>query len=290
MDLVNDVMNEITSYLSIKDIYHLSLTCHLYKNTFKNKIINTINDRCKQLFNHHDQEFKNLLQSTKSVLSGAFILECIHNENYDSPVHLYCLSKHNDQWVKFMNQIFGWYTTEISNSENIHQIKTYYTKNNLNQNHLKIISIKTNLLKSIKNNKDINICKNIYYQNKLYINNIDHMINKQMIIDSHYFFYHIHDYRYFQYFNYQINKSNLYINLSKYPIKLYYTKQLYKNIKSYIGPIEQCSSKYNPVIEYDYCIKEVCHALCPIYFLDEQVKHHHYKIYGYDELEIIILL
>lgn len=290
--LCEDIINEITCYLSIQDIYHLSLTCSQYKHLFKNKIINNVKNKCKILFARDDQTFFKLLRITNSVLTGGFILEAILNESYHSVITIYCSETEHLTLTHFFNKLFGWYSTETSTMDMIHCIKTYYTKYNyLSQDCLKLISIKNNdLLNFIKNNNDMNICKNIYYNDNLYINNINNMFNKQIIVDNNPF-YHMTDYYYYQNYNFKLNLTNLYIDLTKFKINLY-TNKTFTNYKisNHVYPILKCSYLYNPCDEYHNCILEQCHHQCIIQFLDSSVKHYHYKVYNRCELEIIIMV
>ena len=45
MNIVNDVLQMICNHLQSIDIYHLSLTCDLYKNIFKLYVLNNLNKK-----------------------------------------------------------------------------------------------------------------------------------------------------------------------------------------------------------------------------------------------------
>lgn len=300
--LYNDNINELIKYLSQKDIYHLSLSCKKFKDLFRLQVLTNINNKCKKLFGNDYQQFKTLIKTTHSVVSGGFVLEAILNEHYHSVVTIYCLSDYQYLLNHFFNKLFGWYSTEISIYSHVKSIKTYYTKYDyMSQDCVKIIEInhkslifnKNYIINFIKNVNDMNICKNLYYiddQEHCLINNIDHMLNKNIIVEKNPF-YHMTDYQYYKTCGFNLDITNLYVDLTKYKIKLYTQRPVGDNICNHVGPIGECSHQYNPCVEHDNCVLEQCDSLCIIHFLDANVKHYHFKMYNYThDFEIIIIL
>ena len=295
MNICYDNINDMIKYLDMQDIYHLSLTCQEYKNLFKNKVINNINNKCKQLFNDNDKQFISLLKSTLSILSGGFLLECVLNENYNSVITLYTLSYYHYLLTPFFDRHFNWYSTDVPTSNVVQCIKTYYTKqvhNPISHDCIKIIVLKDSLqiydkydyiLNYIKSNDYMNISKNVYYDNHLLINNINHMFNKQIIVD-HNPFYHMTDYHYYQTFGFQLDKSRLYVDLTKYNIKMYYETNNYEVLDQHVYPI-------HPIHQFSHrhIHPNECYLKCIVTFLDSCIKHRHFKVYDPKELEIITI-
>jgi hypothetical protein len=200
--------NHILPNINPLDIITLRQTCKHYNDTlntshFENRVISIINNKLNIIFGDDFEEFKLIMDKSKAIISGSFIIQTILNEYWPgSDIDIYLPNIYQDNLIDFMAKINKF--TKIVTTENhyVNLIKcTTYNESYLNTNgKIQIISILTNCIgmaaehtvgKSInsmcdfvKTSFDLNICKNIFYyknnKSKLIIDNLNNLINKKM--------------------------------------------------------------------------------------------------------------
>ncbi len=216
-DLCLDVRNEIISNLDRKELYYLSMTSKFYHNfvQFNKLIINTIKQRLKNEFGEHYDSMTQLMKRNNVFLSGSFIIQCILDEDWTSYTNQHLDSDINFFQSRVNHNVRKRYDGEIyvSDIENYiydimfykdsvelynipftthhpilyHIIQDVYYFHDIDQAK-KVIQMTTldtdEYYKFICNRVDFDICKNIYYNDKLIINDIDAILNKQIIFKN----------------------------------------------------------------------------------------------------------
>ena len=89
MNICEDTVNVIVSFLRPIDKYCLSQTCRIY-NKYKPNFVQIIKERLQKCLTDNTDINKliNLIKECKSVISGSFILQCLYDENYDTDIDI----------------------------------------------------------------------------------------------------------------------------------------------------------------------------------------------------------
>lgn len=199
MSLCCDNIVEICSHLERKDLYHLSLTSYRYCNliNFKQIIINTIKTRLQKIFENDYKDFITILNRVGGFIAGSFILQCILNEYWESDIDIFVpLQNLRKQGFDDGNMVtpleYFLYEKNYDGNEDIQryqgkdevkihkQIKRVRNYTKANKPVIQIISFDSNInyYKFISTWTDFDICKNLYSNGKLIINNINNIFNK----------------------------------------------------------------------------------------------------------------
>jgi hypothetical protein len=189
------VKKEIFTKLSPLCLYNLKL-CNIFWNKYitlsmiKESIIKEINTRLSLIFGDKYNEFNEILDKTKAVISGSFIIQCILGEYWeDSDIDIYFPTINNNKYnihstyyyyelEKFLYETvklkmsmsypaMSRYKSDQSNGKlNIKYVRNYETATNsiqiiqaeIENDHIKMKEF-------IYDTFDFDICKNVYYIN-----------------------------------------------------------------------------------------------------------------------------
>lgn len=83
------IKHKISDYLSVKDMYNLSLTSKYFLTLINEKFLNElivkkITGNLKKVFEEDYASFARMMHETGGVISGSFILQCILNEKWEN--------------------------------------------------------------------------------------------------------------------------------------------------------------------------------------------------------------
>lgn len=211
---------DILSYLRPVDLLTLKFASWTFykkidKKIFYNFVARIMNNRLSHIFGDRLIEFKNIMESTKCVISGSFIIQSILGEQWDgSDIDIYVTGQKIPLTIEFFlhNTMNFTLRTLLDNTYikegdklKITSIKDFQTFEN---KRIQIICINTdNSYNSVKNyiheTYDYDICKNLYYVDKT----------------EHLSIYHPNDI-YNKKINYDLNqensKNNILIRYKKY--------------------------------------------------------------------------
>ncbi len=195
----------IIKQLSLIDLYNLSQTCKYYNENIniKRNIVDVIDSKLLEIFGKDFGAFKNILRRTKGIISGSFIIQSILNTHWDgSDIDIYIPIKGNvitkieksgnikTGMDDFMYSILEWKDSEQFNSypetfkSNIEWVRTYKMDGAKYAIQVILIGGDVDFIhKFIRNDFDLDICKNSYwnYENvdKLNITTLNGIITKQ---------------------------------------------------------------------------------------------------------------
>jgi len=273
-------------YISIKDIYCLSLVNKtLHKRLDETYIMNGIKDRItlrlQKIFSVGDYKtFTDIMEKSRAILSGSFIIQCILNEYWDnSDIDIYVGNyKGAKQFSTFLKDkacdiydgnynVFGSHIRDIVNFKVVN--------NGGDETVVQIVMInvtKDYSLSDHNRNTGFEICKNILYFNRgemvLKLQNLKETIHKVTtftILDIDDFFFRIEKY----------SKRGFHFK-PKYHKMLYLEYIILKFSHTHI--IEPKKRKW-----FSGRTSEACGVNCPIKLLFRNVRHHHSSTYDLDE-------
>lgn len=187
------VKDEILTKLSPLSLYNLKFCDAYWDNRItlsimKESIIREINTRLSLIIGDNYDEFNKILDTTKAVISGSFIIQCVLGEHWvDSDIDIYFPTINNKKYltdcdnpyyklekflyetVKFhMNKSYSAmhrYKRDQSNGKlNIEYVRNYETPNN----RIQVIQVKiendhNKMREFMYDTADFDICKNVYY-------------------------------------------------------------------------------------------------------------------------------
>ena len=202
-DFINiDLFNcYVIKYLPPLSLYNLKLTSKLIfkgitRSHIKTSIIHQINLRLSLLFEDKLIEFKKVMNDTKAIISGSFIIQCILEEYWvgcdidiyfptignkkyhpDYAKPYYEIEKYLYENMKFkLNDSFeaisGYGLDQSNGKVNIKYVRTYDISIKIkNIKEIQVIQIKINnnfndIIRFIRDTHDFDICKNVYYIEK----------------------------------------------------------------------------------------------------------------------------
>lgn len=199
----------IITRLTPLDLLNLKRTNKLFSSivTFsimKKLILYYINKRLLLIFGENTNKIKEILNNTKTVISGSFLIQCILNEYWnDSDIDIYspvvsnkkCFIDHDNPFTdieKFLHEKYRFTNTSdahrygdalSNNRTDIKWVRTY--QNSINKIQIIQVEVENNFSKLkefIHNTFDFNICKNIYYidnnKENISIFNLLNVLNK----------------------------------------------------------------------------------------------------------------
>lgn len=204
MNLCNDIINEIMTYLHPIDIYHLKSSCLFFYNLdMKKYIIDKINERLFEIFGDRLSDFKQCLKNTGAVISGSFLLQCVLNERWEgSDIDIYVpiignnISRIEGGYIKSALDDFMHYEMKLDGSHdnyaeeinnNIKWVRNYRKHfNDQSSTTIQIIGLYIDkniesLQYEIDQMFDFDLCKNIYYYNgrdNIILSNLYDICNK----------------------------------------------------------------------------------------------------------------
>jgi hypothetical protein len=196
--LCPDLFNLICEKLNNKDLY--SLYC--VNEEIKKKItkfleirtLSSISKKLEEVFENSIHEFLRALKESYAVISGSFLLQNILNEFYEfSDVDIYIPTSLNFSKPSYKPQtpldIFC--KKHIRNANECCDYEDIAPEIDFVRNYkndkikIQLVFVNTECIKSfILKYFDFNVCKNIYDGNKLYIEDIKNLLNKEILFPS----------------------------------------------------------------------------------------------------------
>jgi hypothetical protein len=202
MDICDDVLYTIVSFLRPIDKFCLSNTCKLY-NKLKPDFVQVIMEQLEKCLSVNVEELGQFLKNKKGVISGSFILQCLYDENYETDIDIFIPSD-NTNSNDYNNSLFetcrfffnrGYRNTEQSADDQLLKcdgmddavnclryglvpaVSYKYKKEGFN--HVNIIYTEwNNIFEYIDFYFDFSVCKNIFDFDTLKICDVEGIITK----------------------------------------------------------------------------------------------------------------
>lgn len=129
----------MANYLSIKDIYRLSLVSSAFYKKINRDYMTIhmqrrIEAKLKEIFNSEYGIFIKKMHEARAVISGSFILQCILNEKWEnSDIDIYVEYTEDDKYLKILHEYLSTKTTQIEDGyyaeKDIHKTTNYFFDN-----------------------------------------------------------------------------------------------------------------------------------------------------------------
>ena len=206
------------------------------------------------------------------------MIECILNDIFlENILIIYTLN------IDYCNQLEQFLTSCYYSLYKIkNQVKIYCAKTNDDYHFIELHVTNELYIKSFYN---LSMYGQICDYNQVYFTDIKNILNKHIVI---YDLNHIDQYNFYKCEGFYIDKSNVKINFLDYNIKVYKKESFKIQLPYIISPIEDCTHFYGIYLIHQDYICERCHSQCFLYFMDDTLKHDHYKNYN-NSHEVIIL-
>lgn len=316
--------------ISPVDLFNLKRTNKLFSNiikigTVKKLILHYINKRLFLIFGDDTNKFKQILNDTKTVISGSFLIQCILGEYWNnSDIDIYSpmvdslftdietfLYEKYEHRETFNSHTYG---DDLSNYKtHIKWVRSY--KNNSNELQVIQVGVENSYIKMkefIHNSFDFDICKNMYYiDNKnenvsiFKLNNIFNRIEKfktRYNLDTSIGRCIKYRKRGFDIYNnktYEALENLSYNGYGKKTHELYNIKEtngLYKITSGNIDILKTndtniiltCSGEHY-MRNFPYSSSYGCDKTCLIKFCDPNIKHYHLKIYKTPPIHLLFI-
>lgn len=184
-------LTDFLNHLGVVELCCLKLTCKQFNETISQDSINkliiiNIKTRLKNYVDDYE-EFQQFLMKTNAFISGSFIIQSILDQHYkDSDLDIYVpFAYKRNKIINFKNFTItkqsGSYRNEDASDIKIYHVTDYQCNNKKMQLiYVKINSDRQSIINYLTEYFDLDICKNFYRLNDLYIHNLSQIVSQKL--------------------------------------------------------------------------------------------------------------
>lgn len=184
-------LGDFLNHLGAIELCCLKLTCRQFNETITydkiNKmIIKSIENRLKNYVGDYE-EFQQFLIKTKAFISGSFIIQCILDHYYnDSDLDIYIPIKNYKETIITYNFKNSKTTSQSVSYRDFDDVKICRVVNyQFNNNKMQLIYVeidkdRQSIIDYLTDYFDLDICKNFYRPNDLYIQNLSQIVTQKL--------------------------------------------------------------------------------------------------------------